>query len=302
MKKRFFFISLGFVIVFMCIFALKNYIELRIQEEKLANLDVDSLDLATIVNRVDELGGNVQLNWKEIVAIIGVEQDNEVKTIPDSMLVEVANSFLGDDSVLSFDEVAATYFEDEELLARAYQYLEDLTYVGYVSEKLQPDTNEAQFIGKLVELAKKSYEETGILPSITIAQAILESNWGTSDLVVEANNLFGIKADSSWGGDSVTFHTLEYSDTIIEGEFRQYDDWYSSIADHAEFLTSHPRYAEAGLFEATTYRTQAQALQDAGYSTAVDDDGNLVYAQRLGELIRQYNLQLIDHEVTSLNP
>ncbi|WP_349399629.1 glycoside hydrolase family 73 protein, partial [Clostridium perfringens] len=65
-----------------------------------------------------------------------------------------------------------------------------------------PNLTEEQlnFISQIVSGAKQSYEETGIFPSITLAQAILESGWGRSGLAIKANNLFGIKADSGWKG------------------------------------------------------------------------------------------------------
>lgn len=279
-----------------------NYIEkeyeLKKEQERLAHLDVSVLDLTYLVNKVDELGGDfIQLNWKEIVALIGVKQNNNLSLISDEVLEETAQAFINDLSVQSFDNVLANSDLTDEEKTRAYQYLDDLKYVGYVSSKLQPSAKEAKFIAELVEAAEVNYYETGILPSITIAQAILESNWGTSDLAVATHNLFGIKADSRWDGPSMSFETLEYADQMIIGNFRQYENWQQSIDDHAAFLVNNARYQQAGVFEAKTYRIQAQALQDAGYSTAEDELGNRVYAKRLGELIRQYNLQLYDHEV-----
>lgn len=302
MKKRWFFLFIiSFIAVVMVGFKyMEKEYELKKEQERLAHLEVSDLDLTYLVNKVDELGGDFnQLNWKEIVALIGVKQNNELAMISDEILSETSSLFMSDGNVKSFDEIVmSSDFSDEEK-TRVYQYLDDLKYVGYVSYKLQPTAKEAQFIAELATPAKANYFETGILPSITIAQAILESNWGSSDLALATHNLFGIKADSRWDGPSMSFETLEYADQMIIGNFRQYENWQQSIDDHAAFLVNNPRYQQAGVFEAKTYRTQAQALQDAGYSTAEDEDGNRVYAKRLGELIRQYNLQLYDHEVMS---
>jgi len=303
MKNRFIFMCLiiGSLILWHRALAFENYREIQHQERQLAHLNVSQIDLPIIINAVDAIGGDIQLNWKEIMAIVAIKQENILHSISETTLTKVAESFIDQNSILSFEEVLALHFNDEESIKRAHQYLDELTFVGYVPEKLKPETMEAQFIAKLKDIAKKNFEETGILPSIVIAQAILESNWGQSELAVIANNLFGIKADSYWDGTIATFNTFEYSGALQEAQFRKYEDWYNSIADHTEFLLANPRYTEAGLFDATTYRGQSQALQDAGYSTAVDEYGNLVYARRLQELIRQYNLQLLDHYVLSAN-
>ena len=299
MKNRFLFICIiiGSLFLWHRALTFENYIDYQKQERRLAHLNVSQIDLPIIVNTVDTLGGDFQLNWKEIMAIVGIKQDNILHAVSETTLTKIANSFIVDDSVLSFEEVLPLHFDNETDINRAHQYLKDLAFVGYVPERLQPDSMEAQFIYKLTDIAKANFEETGILPSIVIAQAILESNWGQSELAVTANNLFGIKADTFWDGTIATFNTTEYFGLVEEANFRKYEDWYTSISDHTDFLRENPRYTAAGLFEATTYRGQSQALQDAGYSTAMDDYGNLIYAQRLQELIRQYNLQLLDHYV-----
>ena len=78
------------------------------------------------------------------------------------------------------------------------------------------DSDKMEFLQKVAEGAIENYYKYGILPSITIAQAILESGWGQSDLAVTHNNLFGIKADSRWDGDIATISTSEnYNDITI---------------------------------------------------------------------------------------
>ena len=154
-----------------------------------------------------------------------------------------------------------------------------------------------EVIEEIKDEAIKNYKEYKILPSITIAQAILESSWGESDLAQIYNNLFGIKADSSWKGEYVTLETFEFYDTKIEDKFRVYSNKNQSIKDHAKFLVDNQRYKKYGVFEAKTYIEQAYALQNAGYSTAEDNSGQKRYAKDLIELIRQYNLQLIDSEI-----
>lgn len=154
-----------------------------------------------------------------------------------------------------------------------------------------------EFLNKISHGAIKSYEEYGILPSITIAQAILESGWGQSDLAVTHNNLFGIKADSRWSGAIATVSTSEnYNDTTI-ANFRKYDNIEDSIEDHGRFLYENSRYAESGLFSGKNYKEQAQALENAGYSTVRNADGVAVYADKLIALIEKYNLMEYDNKV-----
>ena len=131
-----------------------------------------------------------------------------------------------------------------------------------------------KFIDEIKTEAIQNYKDYKILPSITIAQAIIESSWGKSTLAKQYSNLFGIKADAYWKGKSVTLETKEHLDT-------------------------NKRYKNNGVFDAKTYIYQAKALEKAGYSTAKDENGNSIYAARLIELIQQYNLQLIDSEIQS---
>ena len=59
-------------------------------------------------------------------------------------------------------------------------------------------------------------------------------------------------------------------------------------------MTENKRYEESGLFKATHYTTQAQALEDAGYATKKNEDGELIYAEKLINIIKNYNLMLYD--------
>ena len=139
------------------------------------------------------------------------------------------------------------------------------------------------------------------MPSITVGQAILESRWGESDLSKKSNNIFGVKADQKWSGKVVSANTLENYDDNVVAVFRQYDSIEDSINDHGKFLSENQRYAASGLFNAKHYTTQAQALEDAGYATKKNETGDLIYADMLIDLIRKYNLQLLDREVQEID-
>lgn len=156
------------------------------------------------------------------------------------------------------------------------------------------DSEKMNFIETILNGAISNYNKYGILPSITMAQAILESGWGNSELAVTHNNLFGIKADSRWNGDIATITTSEnYNDSTV-ANFRKYDNINESIEDHGKFLYENSRYAEYGLFDGKNYKEQAQALENAGYSTVKNENGEPIYADKLIALIEKYNLMQYD--------
>lgn len=151
-----------------------------------------------------------------------------------------------------------------------------------------------RFIKEIEDGARYNYNKYGILPSITVAQAILESGWGKSKLSKESNNIFGIKADSRWDGESIEVITSENYNDKVKSKFRKYNNITESIKDHGKFLYENKRYEENGLFNSKNYKKQAQALEDAGYSTKKDKYGKLIYADMLIYIIQKYNLNKLD--------
>ena len=268
----------------------------------LKHIDKNRIDVSKYITLVDEVSENkVQVNWKYVVSIIAVENKNKIKNISDDKIKNTANLLIEKSDngykLSSLDNVLNKLnFTDKEK-ERVNDYIDQLKYFGLTPYRLKEDSKYTKFIEEIKDEAIKNYKEYKILPSITIAQAILESSWGESDLAQIYNNLFGIKADSSWKGESVLLETFEFYDTKIEDKFRVYSNKNQSIKDHAKFLVDNQRYKKYGVFEAKTYIEQAYALQNAGYSTSEDDSGQKRYAKDLIELIRQYNLQLIDSEI-----
>ena len=268
----------------------------------LKHIDKNRIDVSKYITLVDEVSENkVQVNWKYVVSIIAVENKNKIKNISDDKIKNTANLFIEKSDngykLNSLDNVLNKLnFTDKEK-ERVNDYIDQLKYFGLTPYRLKEDSKYTKFIEEIKDEAIKNYKEYKILPSITIAQAILESSWGESDLAQIYNNLFGIKADSSWKGEYVTLETFEFYDTKIEDKFRVYSNKNQSIKDHAKFLVDNQRYKKYGVFEAKTYIEQAYALQNAGYSTVEDNSGQKRYAKDLIELIRQYNLQLIDSEI-----
>lgn len=145
------------------------------------------------------------------------------------------------------------------------------------------------FIAMIGDIARKDMVKTGVLASLTIAQAILESGWGRSDLAVTGNNLFGMKATSAWTGKTYTTETNECYDGVnmerVEAVFRAYDSWEESIADHSA-LFSASRYKK--VVGETDYKVACVEVKNAGYATDPS------YPTKLISIIEQYNLHEYD--------
>lgn len=120
--------------------------------------------------------------------------------------------------------------------------------------------------------------------SIAVAQAALESGWGSSELASKYNNYFGIVADSSWKGKTIKFNSNGLT-------YRSYDSIYDSIYDYVRFLNQNTRYKNNGVFDAKSYKEQAKALQNAGYA----GKNATKYADTLISIIESNNLYKFDN-------
>lgn len=148
-----------------------------------------------------------------------------------------------------------------------------------------PESDNA-FVNEVAPGAIETYQKYGILPSITIAQAILETGWGKSRI---GNNIFGIKAGDNWKGKTKTSQTSEYINgqwVSTTATFRDYDSVAESIMDHAELVGTASRYE--AVRNAKNYKEAANALQQAGYATDPE------YAKKLISIIEKHNLTVYD--------
>ena len=149
-----------------------------------------------------------------------------------------------------------------------------------------------QFIQNLVPSSQKAYQLYQVLPSISLAQAILESDWGESGLSQNYYNLYGVKAGAA--EPSVQLETSEYIDgkwITIMAPFRVYNSWAESVEAHAKLLTYgvdwNPKLYQPVL-KAKNYKEAAHALQKAGYAT------DPTYAQKIIHVIETYHLAQYD--------
>lgn len=162
---------------------------------------------------------------------------------------------------------------------------------------------EQEFIEKIGAWAKKDMEAGGVLASITIAQAILESGWGTSELAVQANNYFGMKTSLSgntWTSvwDGISKHTINTQEQdgagnafTVSADFRKYSCVQDSIQDHSCYLIGARagnvlRYS--GLQGERDYKKAIQIIKNGGYATDIE------YVTKVCRIIEKYHLTDFD--------
>jgi flagellum-specific peptidoglycan hydrolase FlgJ len=152
-------------------------------------------------------------------------------------------------------------------------------------------TPQEQFIASIGEAAVESADATGVPASVTIAQAILESYWGSSRLAREANNFFGIKAQTRGGSaGSIWFDVWEVigGRNIMQSQaFRAYNSIADSFVDHGRFFVENGRYAGAMAVKDDP-RQFAREVNRAGYATDPS------YASKLIGLMDRYDLYRFD--------
>lgn len=139
-----------------------------------------------------------------------------------------------------------------------------------------------EYIALYKDDAIRDMKKTGVPASITMAQALLESNDGNSPLAKEANNHFGIKC-SDWTGP----YYIQDDDKKDEC-FRKYGSVLESYDDHSNFLKTRSRYSILFELDITDYKGWARGLKKAGYAT------DSRYADRLIKIIEDYRLYLLD--------
>jgi len=135
------------------------------------------------------------------------------------------------------------------------------------------------YVDQYKDIAIKEMKRTGIPASITLAQGIVESNSGESNLALNFNNHFGIKCKTDWKGET----TYQDDDTKQEC-FRVYPNANASFIDHSNFIKTRPNYAPLFQLDPVDDSAWAIGLKKAGYATASD------YANKLMKVIDDYEL------------
>jgi flagellum-specific peptidoglycan hydrolase FlgJ len=162
--------------------------------------------------------------------------------------------------------------------------------LGFASFDFNPESAAEEYIETYKDLAVVEMYRTGIPASITLAQGLHESHYGTSKLAREANNHFGIKCKNYWTGKTY-YHKDDDTNgqgVLIESCFRAYSADIDSYIDRSNFLMESPRYQPLFDLAREDYESWAFGLKACGYAT--DDQ----YARKLIDKIEKYNLDVYD--------
>lgn len=158
-----------------------------------------------------------------------------------------------------------------------------ISIIALLSVICPADTPQRSYIERYAGLAIEEMYRSGVPASITLAQGLLESGNGLSELAVKGNNHFGIKCHNAWTGSKV------YHDDDSKGEcFRKYDSPEESFRDHSDFLRYRDRYKFLFDLDPADYKGWAHGLRKAGYAT------DPKYPEKLIRLIEEYELHLYD--------
>ena len=142
------------------------------------------------------------------------------------------------------------------------------------------------YIAKYKDLAISEMKRTGVPASITLAQGMIESDYGQSSLATRGNNHFGIKCHNGWTGPAIYHHDDKRNDC-----FRKYNRVEDSYYDHSDFLRTGSRYSFLFDLPVTDYKAWAKGLKQAGYATNPD------YPNMLIRKIEESSLYYFDNPV-----
>jgi len=165
-----------------------------------------------------------------------------------------------------------------------------ICFFGYFNFGDNSEVEAYDYINRYSELAVIEMYRSGVPASITLAQALHESNVGKSNLATKANNHFGIKCKSYWNG-STYYHEdddLDETGKLIESCFRAYQTVHDSYIDHSNFLKHTQNYQNLFQLDSKDYKAWAYGLKRSGYATDIS------YSEKLIKYIEKFNLNQYD--------
>lgn len=251
-----------------------------------ASLTAVTLLTATgVVAHADENNGNNQQ-----AAVSNVNTDSQAANQQSAAVNSVAPASASTANSQANSTASSATSQDNSAQATSTQSFAAQTNTQQVNLNSLHFSNNAtsqRFIESVAPGAINGWNKYGVLPSVTVAQAIIESGWGRSGLATQTHNLFGIKG--SYNGNSVTMRTREVyggRSVYINDSFRAYANNSQSVEDHGDFLYVNSRYRN--LLGDTNYVSVARKLQADGYAT----DPN--YANALIRMVQTYGLSQLD--------
>ena len=168
-----------------------------------------------------------------------------------------------------------------------------LTFITASAQTAQQQALADAYLEKYAAFAVEEMQRSGVPASITLAQGMLESSYGRSELAVKANNHFGIQCHKDWKGKR-----YEHMDAGELREFRKYKSVLDSYGDHSDFLVNGKRYAALFALDRSDYKGWAHGLKLAGYAEDPEYAAKLI---RVIEMYRLYEYDRMPQDVTEEN-
>ncbi|EPH11800.1 glycoside hydrolase family 73 protein [Facklamia hominis] len=184
------------------------------------------------------------------------------------------------------------------LFALVFRYLNHSIELNEEETARQEElAQKKDFVKRLVPTAQSLQREYGVLASVSLAQAMLESDFGRSQLASQDYNLYGVKTDPS-DPNKALYPTLEFQNgewVEIMDAFKHYNSWEESMREHARLIvngTSWNPQQYAAVLAGQNYQEQARGLQSSGYATDPD------YADKIIRMIEDWQLNQYDQPMT----
>jgi hypothetical protein len=166
-----------------------------------------------------------------------------------------------------------------------------LTLLSVTAKAQEGYTERAKnYVKQYAAYAIADQRSTGVPAAVTLGQGILETEAGLSELMVKANNHFGIKCKNNWQGE-----TFLHTDDAKDECFKKYASAQESYHDHSAHLLKNPRYKILFTYSQTDYAKWAHGLKKCGYAT------NPKYAYQLIKIIEEYRLQEFSYAALDSN-
>ena len=222
----------------------------------------------------------------KIINDISIEQKNSMKTIENEFnnsMKSIQSANFSD----SIEEIDLSEFIEKKPATNIDPEKAERIVNKYKGRKISSLSNK-EFIEYIGAAAQLAYFKDGILPSVTIAQAIEESGWGEYAI---GNNLFGIKKSKKWKGKTIKKKTKEFVDgeeIIIEAEFKDYDSIIDGIKDHNKLLNESWFSPVKKACKNNDPYEACRQLEKCEYATNPEYDSDLI------SIIKKYNLTRFD--------
>ena len=163
-----------------------------------------------------------------------------------------------------------------------------------------------EFIPTIAPMVQAENKKRGnpLFSSVVIAQAICESAWGQSTIMMKANAIFGIKATPNWCGKVYNAKTKECYDgatyTDITACFRAYDSLKDSISDYFDLITGLSRYKDA--INSSSPKACITAIKNGGYATSPTYINTIMSIINSNNLTKYDNVESVENKVENSNP